>query len=417
MEERGETTFRSIRKTSFVEAFGIPEVDGLPPPPPPRDSTTHSITVSDIGMGDFDFDDDDDDDDDNNNDTCEKTTSSQPPNFAGGHVRRRGSRTNRRTKRAANRQYIGPLGFSNNDNGGLHRRSSTGSLDMSFGDISLHSFTSETSFTSENNNMVGEQKGLEIANLLFVTDTEMERIMYEREEHQQKIMPNNNKRASLPPSAILGTGAFSTVRLAWRKVPPSTVATSDQNFNGKRKEGTFSYATQGTTKRQQQQQQQQQRRNIVRVQSQDSTSSLPHQGQLVAVKMIEKSILKRMKTMHKGSNNRMTVRTAFDDIEKEIATMKRLRHPNCVQLFEVIDSVESDKLFMVLEYVSLGEILSNVDGTDRYNRKRYRRKVKGYTPEGYFDEKNAALYFVDILHGLAYLHRHSICHRDLKPEK
>ena len=71
---------------------------------------------------------------------------------------------------------------------------------MSFGDISLHSFTSETSFTSENNNMVGEQKGLEIANLLFVTDTEMERIMYEREEHQQKIMPNNNKRASLPPS-------------------------------------------------------------------------------------------------------------------------------------------------------------------------------------------------------------------------
>ena len=72
---------------------------------------------------------------------------------------------------------------------------------------------------------------------------------------------------------------------------------------------------------------------------------------------------------------------------------------------------------MVLEYVSLGEILSNVDGTDRYERKRYRRKVKGLTASGHFDEKHAALYFVDILHGLAYLHRHSVCHRALKPAK
>ena len=29
----------------------------------------------------------------------------------------------------------------------------------------------------------------------------------------------------------------------------------------------------------------------------------------------------------------MTVRTAFDNIEREIATMKRLHHPNLVQLF------------------------------------------------------------------------------------
>ncbi len=112
----------------------------------------------------------------------------------------------------------------------------------------------------------------------------------------------------------------------------------------------------------------------------------------------------------------MTVRTAFDNIEREIATMKRLHHPNLVQLFEVIDSVESDKLYMVLEYVSLGEILSHVEGTERYERTRYKKKVKGLTKEGYFDEKNAALYFVDVMHGLAYLHRHQICHRDLKPE-
>jgi [calcium/calmodulin-dependent protein kinase] kinase len=103
--------------------------------------------------------------------------------------------------------------------------------------------------------------------------------------------------------------------------------------------------------------------------------------------------------------NRVTVRTAFENIEREIAMMKRLRHPNLVQLFEVIDSVESDKLYMVLEYVSLGEILSHVEGTDMYKRTRYKNRVKGLTPGGYFDETNAALYFVDIMHGLAYLHR------------
>ena len=89
---------------------------------------------------------------------------------------------------------------------------------------------------------------------------------------------------------------------------------------------------------------------------------------------------------------------------------------------------------------------------------RYRNRVKGLTAGGHFDERHAALYFVDIMHGLAYLHRYvvvvrvanecatlyfplffssplcpeqylfdfsltrdnylrnSICHRDLKPE-
>jgi serine/threonine protein kinase len=47
---------------------------------------------------------------------------------------------------------------------------------------------------------------------------------------------------------------------------------------------------------------------------------------------------------------------------------------------------------------------------------RYRNKIQGLTSEGHFDERYSALYFVDIMHGLAYLHRNSICHRDIKPE-
>jgi serine/threonine protein kinase len=52
------------------------------------------------------------------------------------------------------------------------------------------------------------------------------------------------------------------------------------------------------------------------------------------------------------------------------------------------------------------------------NNGTFRRKeplVEGLV-DGHFDEFHAALYFVDMLHGLAYLHHHSIIHRDLKPE-
>jgi serine/threonine protein kinase len=67
----------------------------------------------------------------------------------------------------------------------------------------------------------------------------------------------------------------------------------------------------------------------------------------------------------------------------------------------------------------LGEILTyQNDGT-------FRRKdpvsFKASSPSvgllnGHFNEEQSALYFVDILHGLAYLHQHHIIHRDLKPE-
>ena len=80
----------------------------------------------------------------------------------------------------------------------------------------------------------------------------------------------------------------------------------------------------------------------------------------MAVKVLQKSILKEMKTFQQGDDRRLTVLTAFDNIEREIATMKRLRHPNLIRLFEVIDSVESDRLLMVLEYVPMGTLLVEV---------------------------------------------------------
>jgi serine/threonine protein kinase len=139
------------------------------------------------------------------------------------------------------------------------------------------------------------------------------------------------------------------------------------------------------------------------------------QDQLVAVKIFRKSILKRIRTMEQCSkgSRRIKVKTALETVEREIALMKKLQHPNLVEFYEAVDSPESDLLYMVIEYMPLGEILTyQNDGT-------FRRKsddpIDGII-NGHFDEYHAALYFVDIMHGLAYLHQHHIIHRDLKPE-
>ncbi|GMI39992.1 hypothetical protein TrCOL_g13876 [Triparma columacea] len=97
---------------------------------------------------------------------------------------------------------------------------------------------------------------------------------------------------------------------------------------------------------------------------------------------------------------------------KRLLTRKlELSHPNLVCLYEVIDDTEDDQMFMVMEYVPLGEIMSWSPSTLKYLRNDRSAQVNGH-----FDENHASHYLVDILHGLAYLHIHHIAHRDLKPE-
>eukprot|EP00579_Thalassiosira_antarctica_P001255 CAMPEP_0201868134 /NCGR_PEP_ID=MMETSP0902-20130614/2148_1 /ASSEMBLY_ACC=CAM_ASM_000551 /TAXON_ID=420261 /ORGANISM="Thalassiosira antarctica, Strain CCMP982" /LENGTH=773 /DNA_ID=CAMNT_0048393441 /DNA_START=125 /DNA_END=2446 /DNA_ORIENTATION=- len=444
---------KSIRRASFIESFGIKEVEEDERSVGSIDNNRHgvrkSLTLADLDDIDIDITTSKHGNGDmnvslldsfidtseplrptssSNSGDSQKPPASPPKNFAGGGTRRKGDKQRRMRQR---------FGNENKRASTESRRASTGTMSVqeSFGDMSLQSFTSINSFSTSGGG--GDQNGnVCIGNLIFVTDDEMEKLMYgdgnaakktinSTEEDSCGLGPrrssvssvSSNLSASLPPSAILGTGAFSTVRLAWRKTPDDTEekeksSPDDDNDEGPSRTSLQDIRTvENDTERDR-------RRSIVRVQSKHSDVVLndPQKGELVAVKIIQKSILKQMKTIQKGSNNRLTVLTAFDNIEREIATMKRLKHPNLVRLFEVIDSVESDRMHMVLEYVSLGEILSHVEGTNKYTRMRYRKKVRGLTEKGHFDEKHAALYFVDIMHGLAYLHRNRICHRDLKPE-
>lgn len=48
-------------------------------------------------------------------------------------------------------------------------------------------------------------------------------------------------------------------------------------------------------------------------------------------------------------------------VQREIAIMKKLVHPNVVQLVEVIDAPLDSSLYMVMEYVERGAVMSCID--------------------------------------------------------
>ncbi|XP_039128383.1 CBL-interacting protein kinase 32-like isoform X2 [Dioscorea cayenensis subsp. rotundata] len=83
-------------------------------------------------------------------------------------------------------------------------------------------------------------------------------------------------------------------------------------------------------------------------------------------------------------------------IKREISTMKLIKHPNVVQLYEVMGS--KTKIFIVLEFVTGGELFDKI-----VNHGRMR-------------EDEARRYFHQLINAVDYCHSRGVYHRDLKPE-
>lgn len=87
-------------------------------------------------------------------------------------------------------------------------------------------------------------------------------------------------------------------------------------------------------------------------------------------------------------------------IREEIAIMKKLNHPNLVQLIEVLDDPEEDSLYMVLEMCKKGVIM----------------KVGLEETATPYDEEECRCWFRDLILGIEYLHAQGVVHRDIKPD-
>ncbi|RDX74551.1 CBL-interacting serine/threonine-protein kinase 3, partial [Mucuna pruriens] len=105
-------------------------------------------------------------------------------------------------------------------------------------------------------------------------------------------------------------------------------------------------------------------------------------GEAVALKILDKEkVLK-----HKMA----------EQIRREVATMKLIKHPNVVQLHEVMGS--KTKIYIVLEFVTGGELFDKI------------------VNHGRMSENEARRYFQQLINAVDYCHSRGVYHRDLKPE-
>ena len=81
---------------------------------------------------------------------------------------------------------------------------------------------------------------------------------------------------------------------------------------------------------------------------------------------------------------------------REVKSLRKLNHPNVVKLKEVIR--ENDELYFVFEHMKQN-LYQQIKDRDRY-----------------FSETRVKNWIYQILHSIAYLHKHGYFHRDLKPE-
>ncbi|ORY12230.1 hypothetical protein BCR34DRAFT_482943 [Clohesyomyces aquaticus] len=100
----------------------------------------------------------------------------------------------------------------------------------------------------------------------------------------------------------------------------------------------------------------------------------------VAIKIVDR-FSKRRRLGKNGSHE--------DKIKREIAILKKARHPNIVSLLEVIDDPSRKKVYIVLEHVELGEVKWRTEAAKEIALVEWRRYQR--ESEGIFDNDNAAM--------------------------
>merc|ERR1712137_990874 len=85
----------------------------------------------------------------------------------------------------------------------------------------------------------------------------------------------------------------------------------------------------------------------------------------------------------------------IEQIKREISVMRLIRHPNVVELYEVMAT--KTKIYFAMEYIKGGELFNKV-------------------AKGRLKEDVARKYFQQLISAVDYCHSRGVYHRDLKPE-
>ena len=113
------------------------------------------------------------------------------------------------------------------------------------------------------------------------------------------------------------------------------------------------------------------------------------------------------KGIYKKSNEIIAIKKIKIELEsegvpstalREISILRELKHPNIVQLKDVVCT--ENKLFLIFEFLEID----------------LRKYLVSLSPEEYLDSDLIKSFLYQILEGVAYCHSKKILHRDLKPQ-
>ncbi|KAG7399835.1 hypothetical protein PHYBOEH_007834 [Phytophthora boehmeriae] len=106
--------------------------------------------------------------------------------------------------------------------------------------------------------------------------------------------------------------------------------------------------------------------------------------ELVALKVFKTSLLRKMREV-KRVGRRMVVSTALDKVQVEIAIMKKLHHPNLLNLLEVFDD-DTETLVLMLEYAPSGQVMQWFPEEKVYRKIKSKGQKKKQSSEECFSE-------------------------------
>lgn len=110
-----------------------------------------------------------------------------------------------------------------------------------------------------------------------------------------------------------------------------------------------------------------------------------------AIKEYVRSVLfKKIRRFQQGDN--IVTECEYDKLKQEFEIMTLIDHPNCIKLFNYIEDIASDRIYIIIEYAQHGQILT------------WKNKYRRYLTEwgGEYNEPTARLILKDIIAGLEY---------------
>ena len=146
----------------------------------------------------------------------------------------------------------------------------------------------------------------------------------------------------------------------------------------------------------------------------NTTSNTTSNNTKYAVKIYSKQLLK------KKSLSRSKAPSPYENVLHEIQIMSQLNHSNIVQLIEIIDDENYDKMYLITEWIDNGaSMIWNPDTSMFYYQSKNASTSNSTSTSinriSFYTEDTTRIALVQLSSALLYLHALNVVHHDIKP--